>query len=262
MLENEKERTDTYGETPGGYGRSAFGYGGERPADAPTDEPKEQKAEQTPAETSYTDQVSAPDMPAAAPSAPADEPPAYTPPATDRPTVEPAAAPSAPRTEESADDKTADDPSAGPRYVYDGVSWQRRAEPDGRPSGEPSYGRPTYGTPVQPVYAAPRRDVIGGTALAAGILAILSSALGYPGIVFGLFAILLALLAKKVLAGATMSGVAMGGVVCGAIGLALGLFFLLIIVFAEKSGMLSDEFWREYMQELETTGAFLRSLFF
>lgn len=155
------------------------------------------------------------------------------------------------------------DTSARPQsgYIYDGATY-RRVGGDNSGGGygdrngtEPprSYGpTPAGGSGGWSSYAPPprRRDVVGGTSLAAGILAILTSVYGWSGIVFGLTAFVLALLAAR-LRGRSMSGVATGGIACGAIGFFFGLFWLAVFLFMEGSGVF-DEYFGEFTRDVAT----------
>ena len=116
---------------------------------------------------------------------------------------------------------------------------QNGAGQDFPPQMTPQYG------PVPPKQGT---DVLGIVSLVTGILSLLSCCCTWLSIVFGIAAVVCAVLSRNQSANRKFSGMAVAGLVCGIIGLALGILgIVLTLVLGPNLG--SD--WTKYLEDME-----------
>ena len=96
---------------------------------------------------------------------------------------------------------------------------QNGAGQDFSPQMTPQYG------PVPPKQGT---DVLGIVSLVTGILSLLGCCCTWLGIVFGIAAVVCAVLSRNQSANRKFSGMAVAGLVCGIIGLSLGVIGILV----------------------------------
>ena len=96
---------------------------------------------------------------------------------------------------------------------------QNGAGQDFSPQMTPQYG------PVPPKQGT---DVLGIVSLVTGILSLLGCCCTWLGIVFGIAAVVCAVLSRSQSANRKFSGMAVAGLVCGIIGLSLGVIGILV----------------------------------
>lgn len=95
---------------------------------------------------------------------------------------------------------------------------------DGAGQDFPPQMTPQYG-PVPPKQGT---DVLGIVSLVTGILSLLGCCCTWLGIVFGIAAVVCAVLSRNQSANRKFSGMAVAGLVCGIIGLSLGVIGILV----------------------------------